>query len=52
MNAVSNLRNLGDTSRAFEFSERAAFILFGEDNVIAPAHPRQTARRLFEFLAT
>jgi hypothetical protein len=46
------IRNLGDTSRAFEFSERAAFILFGEAGVTAPTHPRRTAQRLFDFLAT
>jgi hypothetical protein len=43
--------NLDNTSRAFEFSERAAFILFGEGGFIAPIHPRLTAHRLFEFLA-
>jgi hypothetical protein len=45
------IRNLDNTSRAFEFSERAAFILFGDSTVTRPIHPRQTAHRLREFMA-
>jgi hypothetical protein len=45
------VRNLGNPSRAFEFSERAAFILFGEGGIITPIHPRRTAHRLFKFPA-
>jgi hypothetical protein len=45
------IRNLDNTSRAFEFSERAAFILFGEGGLMTPIHPRLTAHRLFEFLS-
>jgi hypothetical protein len=45
------IRNLDNTSRAFEFSERAAFILFGDSTVTRPLHPRQTAHHLRGFLA-
>jgi hypothetical protein len=45
------IKDLDNTSRAFEFSERAAFILFGEGGLVMPLHPRLTAHRLFDFLA-
>lgn len=45
------IQDLDNTSRAFEFSERAAFILFGDGGFVTPLHPRLTAHRLFEFLA-
>jgi hypothetical protein len=45
------IRNLDNTSRAFEFCERAAFILYGAADEAVPASPRMTARRLCEFIA-
>lgn len=44
-------KDLDNTSRAFEFSERAAFIMFGEGGFVAPLQPRLTAHRLFAFLS-
>lgn len=43
--------NLDNTSRALEFSERAAFILHGDAGDALPASPRVTAHRLREFIA-
>jgi hypothetical protein len=44
--------NLDNTSRAHEFSERAAFILHGEASSAIAASPRMTAHRLCEFIAS
>jgi hypothetical protein len=46
------IRNLDNTSRAHEFSERAAFILYGDASEAVAISPRRTARRLCEFIAT
>ena len=40
------LDNITDTSRALEFSERAAFILHGDSSNVLPAPLRTTAHRL------
>jgi hypothetical protein len=45
------IRNLDNTSRAHEFSERAAFILYGDASDAVAASPRRTAHRLCEFIA-
>ena len=45
------IRNLDNTSRAHEFSERAAFILHGDTSNAVAASPRRTAHRLREFIA-
>jgi hypothetical protein len=45
-------RNLDNTSRAHEFSERAAFILHGDASNALPASPRRTAHQLCEFIAS
>ena len=45
------IRNLDNSSRAHEFSERAAFILYGDSDDALPASLRMTARRLCEFIA-
>lgn len=45
------IRNLDNTSRAHEFSERAAFILYGDTSEAMPASPRLTAHRLRGFIA-
>lgn len=46
------IRNLDNTSRAHEFSERAAFILHGDASDALPASPRRTAQRLREFITS
>lgn len=45
------LDNLADTSRAQEYSERAAFILHGETTNALPASLRATAHSLCQFVA-
>lgn len=45
------IRNLDNTSRAHEFSERAAFILYGDASDAEAACPRRIAHRLCEFIA-
>ncbi len=45
------LDNLTDTSRALEFSERAAFILHGDSSNVLPVPLRTTAHRLCQFIA-
>jgi hypothetical protein len=45
------IRNLDNTSRAHEFSERAAFILYGDASEAVATSPRRTARRLCDFIA-
>jgi hypothetical protein len=44
------IRNLDNTSRAHEFSERADFILYGDSRNATPLPPRMTAVRLREFI--
>ncbi len=44
--------NLDNTSRAHEFSERAAFILYGDSSCAIPVSPRLTAHLLCQFVAT
>ena len=48
---VEIIGNLDNSSRAFEFSERAAFILYGAADEAVPTSTRRTARRLCEFIA-
>jgi hypothetical protein len=45
------LDNLAATSRAQEFSERAAFILYGDSSNATPVSLRATAHRLCQFVA-